>query len=130
MSAGCASAVHALAHSLGGYLDLPHGECNALLLEHVVRFNISEAPSRYAQIGEAIGIDMRGMSKREQAKRITEALAALRTRIGIRDSLASRGVRSADIPDLAGHAIEDACIVTNPRFATVADVQAIYGEAI
>lgn len=123
-------AVHALAHSLGGYLDLPHGECNALLLEHVVRFNISEAPSRYAQIGEAIGIDMRGMSEREQAKRITEALAALRTRIGIRDSLASRGVRSADIPDLAGHAIEDACIVTNPRFATVADVQAIYGEAI
>ena len=123
-------AVHALAHSLGGYLDLPHGECNALLLEHVVRFNITEAPSRYAQVGEAIGIDMRGMSEREQAKRITEALAALRTRIGIRDSLAMRGVRSADIPDLAGHAVKDACIVTNPRFATVADVQAIYGEAI
>ena len=123
-------AVHALAHSLGGYLDLPHGECNALLLEHVVRFNITEAPSRYAQIGEAIGIDMRGMSEREQAKRITEALAALRTRIGIRDSLAARGVRSSDIPELAGHAVEDACIVTNPRFATVADVQAIYGEAI
>ena len=47
-----------------------------LLLEHVVRFNITEAPSRYAQVGEAIGIDMRGMSEREQAKRITEALAA------------------------------------------------------
>ena len=123
-------AVHALAHSLGGYLDLPHGECNALLLEHVVRFNITEAPSRYAQIGEAIGIDMRGMTEREQAKRITEALAALRTRIGIRDSLATRGVRSGDIPELAGHAVKDACIVTNPRYATVADVQAIYGEAI
>ncbi|NMB77487.1 MAG: iron-containing alcohol dehydrogenase, partial [Methanomicrobiales archaeon] len=26
-------AVHAMAHSLGGYSDLPHGECNALLLE-------------------------------------------------------------------------------------------------
>jgi alcohol dehydrogenase class IV len=123
-------AVHALAHSLGGFLDLPHGECNALLLEHVVRFNITEAPIRYAQIGEAMGIDMRGMTEREQARQITETLAALRTRVGIRDSLAARGVRSSDIPELAGHAVEDACIVTNPRFATVADVQAIYGEAI
>jgi len=123
-------AVHALAHSLGGFLDLPHGECNALLLEHVVRFNIPEAPSRYAQVGEAIGIDMRGMSERERAKRITEALAALRNRVGIRDSLAARGVRSSDIPELAIHAVKDACIVTNPRYATVGDVQAIYGEAI
>ncbi|MFT3848450.1 MAG: iron-containing alcohol dehydrogenase [Propionivibrio sp.] len=123
-------AVHALAHSLGGFLDLPHGECNALLLEHVVRFNISEAPGRYAQIGEAIGLDLRGMSERERARRITEALSALRHRVGIRDSLAVRGVRSGDIPELAGHAVNDACIVTNPRYATVADVQAIYGEAI
>jgi PAS domain-containing protein len=61
---------------------------------------------------------MRGMSERERAKRITEALAALRTRVGIRDSLATRGVRSADIPELAGHAVKDACIVTNPRYAT------------
>jgi alcohol dehydrogenase class IV len=123
-------AVHALAHSLGGFLDLPHGECNALLLEHVVRFNIAGAPDRYQQIGEAIGLDMRGMTERERAKRITEALAALRNRIGIHDSLAARGVRSADIPELAGHAVKDACIVTNPRYATAADVQAIYGEAI
>ena len=123
-------AVHALAHSLGGFLDLPHGECNALLLEHVVRFNITGAPDRYQQIGEAIGLDMRGMSERERAKRITDALAALRNRIGIHDSLAARGVRSADIPELAGHAVKDACIVTNPRYATAADVQAIYGEAI
>lgn len=123
-------AVHALAHSLGGFLDLPHGECNALLLEHVVRFNITGAPDRYQQIGEAIGLDMRGMTERERAKRITDALAALRNRIGIHDSLAARGVRPSDIPELAGHAVKDACIVTNPRYATSADVQVIYGEAI
>ena len=123
-------AVHALAHSLGGFLDLPHGECNALLLEHVVRFNIATAPERYQQIGEAMGLDLRGMSERQRAARITAELGALRQRLGIADSLAARGVRSADIPDLARHAINDACIVTNPRRATVADVQAIYAEAI
>ena len=34
-------AVHAMAHSLGGYLDLPHGECNAMLLEHVINYNLN-----------------------------------------------------------------------------------------
>jgi alcohol dehydrogenase class IV len=32
-------AVHALAHSLGGLLDLPHGQCNSILLEHVIALN-------------------------------------------------------------------------------------------
>jgi alcohol dehydrogenase class IV len=123
-------AVHALAHSLGGFLDLPHGECNALLLEHVVRFNMEIAPERYRQIGEAMGIDMRGMSERERAKRITEAIGALRNRVGIVDSLATRGVRTADIPELATHAINDACLVTNPRQVNIADIQAIYGDAL
>jgi len=123
-------AVHALAHSLGGFLDLPHGECNALLLEHVVRFNIDAAPDRYGRIGEAMGIDMRGMTERERAKRIILALGALRKRVGILDSLASRGVRAADIPELATHALIDACMYTNPRRARIDDVKAIYGDAL
>ena len=28
--------VHAMSHSLGGFLDLPHGECNSILLNHVI----------------------------------------------------------------------------------------------
>ncbi|HCA63058.1 MAG TPA: alcohol dehydrogenase, partial [Pseudomonas sp.] len=40
-------AVHAMSHSLGGYLDLPHGVCNAVLVEHVVAFNYDAAPARY-----------------------------------------------------------------------------------
>jgi len=123
-------AVHALAHPLGGYLDLPHGECNALLLEHVIRFNLEAAPERYRNIAEAIGIDTRGVSAKELIKRITEAILALRLRVGILDSLAARGVRTADIPELAGHAVKDACLVTNPRRAQIYDIKAIYSEAL
>lgn len=123
-------AVHAMAHSIGGYLDLAHGECNALLLEHVVRFNIETAPERYRPIGEAMGIDMRGMTEQERAKRITEALNGFRNRVGVVDSLASRGVRTADISELAVHALADACLVTNPRRANSADIQSIYGDAL
>lgn len=123
-------AVHALAHSLGGYLDLPHGECNALLLEHVTRFNMTSAVERFRRVGEAIGVDPRGMGEQELSRRITEALSSLRRRVGIVDALAARGVSESDIPKLTRHAINDACLVTNPRRVVVGDVRAIYGEAL
>ena len=123
-------AVHALAHSAGGFLDLPHGECNALLLEHVVRFNMAAVPERYRQVAEAMGIDTRGMAEKTVTDRVTASLAALRRRVGISDGLAARGVRVADLPELAGHAVKDACVVTNPRHVDRNDVQAIYGEAL
>lgn len=123
-------AVHALGHSLGGFLDLPHGECNALLLEHVVRFNIPMAAERYQQIGAAIGLDLRGMTEPVRTKQLTTALSNLRNRLGIADSLAKRGVHTADIPELAFHAYRDACLVTNPRHAYIDDIKAIYSEAM
>ena len=43
-------AVHALAHSLGGVLDLPHGQCNSMLLEHVIDLNFKYAQDRYKDI--------------------------------------------------------------------------------
>ena len=123
-------AVHAMAHSAGGFLDLPHGECNALLLEHVVRFNMTAAPERYRQVAEAMGIDTRGMEAKTVTARVTEALANLRRRVGIVDGLAARGVRVADLPELARHAVKDACVFTNPRNVNTSDAQAIYGEAL
>ncbi len=123
-------AVHALAHSLGGYLGLAHGECNALLLEHVARFNMTSAVERFRRVAEVIGIDTRGMAEQELSRRITEALSSLRRRVGIVDALAARGVSETDIPQLTRHAINDACLVTNPRRVVVGDVKAIYGEAL
>ncbi len=123
-------AVHALAHSAGGFLDLPHGECNALLLEHVVRFNLSASPERYRQIADAMGIDTRGMEARTVGVRMTEALAGLRRRVGIDGGLGARGVRPDDLAELSRHAVRDACVVTNPRRVEQADARVIYDEAL
>jgi len=54
----------------------------------------------------------------------------MRHQIGIVDGLAARGVRAADIPELAVHAVKDACVVTNPRYVGIDDVKVIYGEAL
>ena len=123
-------AVHAMAHSLGGYLDLPHGECNALLLEHVIRFNMEASTDRYRRIGERMGMDMNRMTDKERINRITAALSAIRKQIGIEDGLTKRGVHSTDVSALAIHAFKDVCLVTNPRRTKLGDIKAIYDEAL
>ncbi len=49
------AAVHALAYPLGGEFHIAHGLANALLLPHVLRFNIQTAPERYADIARELG---------------------------------------------------------------------------
>ncbi|MBE1425167.1 alcohol dehydrogenase class IV [Desulfomicrobium macestii] len=122
-------AVHALAHSLGGYKDLPHGECNALLLPHVVDYNFSAAPERFRVIAENMGLDSRGMGASEVRAWLIESMTGLRSALGIRDRLASKGIRASDIPVLSDKAILDPCLVTNPKTANKRDIQVIYEEA-
>ncbi|MBC7905563.1 MAG: iron-containing alcohol dehydrogenase [Rhodospirillaceae bacterium] len=123
-------AVHAMAHSVGGYLDLPHGESNALLLEFVIDFNFPTTVERYQSIGAALGLDLRGRNQAETKRLIMEDIRSLRLAAGIRDGLGTRGNITGSLKELAKHAIHDACIYTNPRRATVADVEAIYSEAL
>jgi alcohol dehydrogenase class IV len=123
-------AVHAMSHSLGGFLDLPHGLCNAVLVEHVVAFNYSSAPDRFKVIAETFGIDCRGLNHRQICARLVEHLIALKHAIGFHETLGLHGVSTADIPFLSQHAMHDPCILTNPRESSQRDVEVVYGEAL
>ncbi|HEY3446678.1 MAG TPA: alcohol dehydrogenase-like regulatory protein ErcA [Myxococcales bacterium] len=123
-------AVHALAHSLGGLLDLPHGECNALLLEPVLRFNYPSAAERYDQVGAAMGLDLRGMRTKEKKAALLAALDHLRVELGLDASLGVWGVHRSDVPELAEHASLDPCAVTNPRPVARRDLEVLYEEAL
>lgn len=126
-SLGC---VHAMAHSLGGYKDLPHGECNALLLPHVMDYNFPVAPERFRRIGEALGLDFRGMTERQGRARLVQGVMDLRQDCGIPGGLGSRGVHADDLGRLASKAIEDPCNATNPRPPSMEDLESIYSEAL
>lgn len=123
-------ATHAMAHSLGGYLDLAHGECNALLLPAVVDFNFHASEERFIQIGEAMGLEMKQGTPQEKLRRIMDDLLRLRAAVGVQGGLAERGVSRAVVADLADHALNDSCIYTNPRRVTAADLRVIYAEAL
>jgi alcohol dehydrogenase class IV len=122
--------VHAMAHSLGGMLDSPHGECNALLLPHVIDFNFSAVPERYKQIGEAMGLTTTGMSPEEIRAALHSRIKSLREAAGITHTLAQLGVRRDNIPELAEKALHDPCIFTNPRQPKKRDIEAIYEKAL
>jgi alcohol dehydrogenase class IV len=123
-------ATHAMAHSLGGYLDLAHGECNALLLPAVVDFNFHASEERFIQIGEAMGLEMKQGPPQEKLRRIMDDLLRLRAAVGVQGGLAERGVSRAVVADLADHALNDSCIYTNPRRVTASDLRVIYAEAL
>ena len=120
-------AVHAMAHSLGGFLDLPHGECNAILLPAVVERNYSAAPERFDRIAAALGCDL---DRRADVRRRTlvEALERLRSDVGIAGSLRAFGVRPEDLAALAENALADPCMVTNPCTLGREDIEALYGQ--
>jgi alcohol dehydrogenase class IV len=123
-------ATHAMAHSLGGYLDLAHGECNALLLPAVVDFNFHASEDRFIQIGEAMGLEMKQGTPQEKLRRIMDDIHDLRAAVGVAGGLAERGVSRAVVADLADHALNDSCIYTNPRRVTASDLRVIYAEAL
>ncbi|CAJ37832.1 alcohol dehydrogenase-like regulatory protein ErcA [Methanocella arvoryzae] len=123
-------ATHAMAHSLGGVEDTPHGESNSLLLKYVMEFNYDAVPQKYEAIGEAMGLDLKKYDYAGGKNAVLEAVAKLIEACGVRGTLAQRGVRREDIPRLSRQAIKDVCMVTNPRPMSLEDVERIYERAL
>lgn len=123
-------AVHAMAHALGGRLDLPHGLCNAILLPHVVRFNSTCASAAYARMGRRLGLSTAGAPPDEIVDALIDALVSLQRDVGANTPLGSLGVSPSDVPVLAAFAIQDACIVTNPVEPSRADIEGLFARAL
>jgi alcohol dehydrogenase len=118
--------VHAMAHSLGGMLDLAHGESNALLLEQVVGFNFPAAAAKYTRLAQAMGVVVEGQDSAAVAAELAQCLAVLRQKLGFTRTLSDLGVRDRDLPQLVEKACKDPCLSTNPREASPAQIEAIF----
>ena len=122
--------VHAMSHQLGGFYDLPHGVCNALLLPHVQAFNAATSAERLSDVARAMGVSVDGMDAAAGAQACLGAIRKLSVDIGIPASLSELGVKEKDIPLLTENALKDACGLTNPRKASHAEIEAIFRGAM
>jgi len=123
-------AVHAMAHSIGGYFDFPHGECNAILLEHVVGYNFGAAPDRYRLVARQLGIATDGLSDDGLASALVADLRVFRESLGIRARFATSGITPEEIRALAQKAIIDPCMITNPRTPTQRELEELYARVL
>jgi len=121
--------VHAMAHQLGGFYDLPHGVCNAVLLPHVQSFNALVCPQRLSDVAKALGADIHGMSAEEGAQAAIAAIRSLAKDVEIPAGLRELGAKLQDIPILATNALKDACGLTNPRAADQRQIEEIFRNA-
>ena len=96
--------VHAMAHQLGGFYDLPRGVCNAILLPHVERFNMIAKMDRFVDIAAVMGENVEGLSV--------------------------LGVQEEDLKTMAENAQKHACGLANPRCPNLNDVVQIYKNAL
>ena len=121
--------VHAMAHQLGGYYNLPHGVCNAILLPYVEQFNMIGNINRFRDIAVAMGVQVDGLSDCQAAEAAIGAIKKLSRLVGIPADLRELGVREEDFAIMADNAMKDVCQLTNPRKATKEQVIEIYRKA-
>lgn len=120
------AAVHALAYPLGTMYHVAHGLSNAVLLPHVMEFNIPSAVEKYAVVAGAMGVspdvDLHAMAMKG-ILRISEIMQACK----VPENLRSMGVTQASIPLLAQEAMKiQRLLKNNPRTVLLEDAINIY----
>ena len=121
-------ASHALAHALTPVAGVHHGLANAIVLPHVMEFNLPAAGAALAEVAVALGEPAAGDRDR-LARRAVERVRALAREIGIPERLRDAGVKESQLPLLAEKAWEDASHQGNPRPCQPADLAALLRAA-
>lgn len=108
-------AAHAISHSIGGKYLLPHGEINAILLPHIMEFNRMAVPDRFREMADIMGIDTRTLTDTEAGIEAIKFVKELSQEIGAPSTLTEVGITREMIDVIGMTALEDACMITNPR---------------
>ena len=93
--------VHAIAHTLGGLYDVPHGRANAVLLPVVLEEYGPAAHKRLAELADVVGLCPRG-TRAEKAQAFIAAIYAMNRQLGIPEGFSC--IREEDLPQMAAWA--------------------------
>ncbi len=138
--------MHSMAHKLGAFHHVAHGLANALMMDEVIRFNSSEAPTkmgtfpqydhphtqaRYAAVAEALGCG--GRTDRQKVENLIKKIDALKEAIGIkptiRDYVPDEEAFLATLDEMVEQAFDDQCTGANPRYPLMSEIKQMYLNA-
>lgn len=115
-------AVHSIAHQLSTDAPIPHGVANAILLPPVMEFNLPHVIDKYADVADALGVNVEGMSKGEAACAAIDEIRELNEEFNMPSGLGEAGLDGEKIPKLAADSMLDHCHKLNPRQCTEQDM--------
>ena len=137
---------HSMAHKLGAYHHLPHGIANALLIEHVMRYNADPAPTkmrtfsqypyphakeRYCEMARFVGIT--GKDNDEVFENFIKSIAELKEKVGIKRTIKEYGIEEKDflatLDEMVENAFNDQCTGANPRYPLMKEIKEMYLKA-
>lgn len=134
---------HSMAHKLGSFHHIPHGVANALLINEVLKFNVSSAPikmgifpqykypqclERYAEIASFIGIN--GNSNEDKFNKLLNKIDELKSTVGIPKTIKDWGVDEStfleSLDEMVEQAFDDQCTGANPRYPLMSEIKQMY----
>lgn len=119
--------VHAVAHSLGGQYNIPHGLANAVLLPYVLESYGSCIHRKLHDLAVAAGVASPQEEDAGAAAKFIRAIRQLNARMGIPETL--DGIRPEDIPVMAAHAEKEANpLYPVPRLMTREELTFFYEQ--
>lgn len=122
--------VHALAYPLGGIFHISHGLSNALMLPHVLRFNLDSATTLYGELADVLIPNQSGQSAQHKAASLISYIEVFCQGIGLNQRLRDFAITHSDLPTLAKAAMEQTRLLqNNPKSITFNDALDIYQQA-
>ena len=105
----------ATCHHVGGLYDVPHGEANAILLPHTMRYNLDACADRQRLIAEAIGVAGSGMTDEDAGLAAADAVDGLCRELELPRTLREVGVPEEGLEYIATATLQDRSLSTNPK---------------
>ena len=117
--------VHAVAHSLGGQYNIPHGLANAVLLPEVLESYGSCIHQKLHMLGCAAGVCTEQDSIKAGAGKFIASIRTLNKNMGIPDFLS--GIQERDIETMSVHAAKEANpLYPVPKLMTRKELETFY----
>ncbi|ATD54868.1 bifunctional acetaldehyde-CoA/alcohol dehydrogenase [Clostridium chauvoei] len=134
---------HSMAHKLGAFHHLPHGMANSLLINEVIKFNATDAPTkqaafaqykypnaawRYARIADYLQLG--GNTEAEKVELLVKAIEDLQAKVGMPKTIKEAGVSEqsfyATLDEMVEQAFDDQCTGANPRYPLMSELKQMY----
>ena len=124
-----AAMAHALGHSIGAVLPIPHGRAVGLCLPYTIEFTArGDLPTRYGETARFLGLP--ASTEAEGAASLAAAIRQLARRIDQLSTLQEAGVSVEEferlLPKLVANALNDSAMTINPRFPEEEEVEQVF----